>query len=204
MMRNFKILISQFQTLSWQEFGGLLKKSLFFNESIVVFMQDIVATAEQVPDSIDDIRIVKGDLSDLEQAEQTLNPIPWEFQCHKYDGVKDFFVAKNIDSVQHISWIYFHNHRNRLLSLGEREAEIKFCLTLPALRGRGIYPTVIRKIMNYLNSKGLNRVYMCVHKDNHPSIRGIEKAGFRRVGEIRLRKLMGVQISPCFDTSRVK
>lgn len=204
MMRNFRILKNQFRELSFQGFLELLKKTLFFNEPILVYRRDIPQDEAQVPPSIDEVRIEKGDSSDLEQAEQALDPLPWEFQCHRYDSVDDFFVAKDADGVQHISWIYFHIHRNRLLSLGERDAEIKFCLTLPALRGRGIYPKVILSIMEYLNSKDMHRVFMCVHRDNQPSIRGIEKAGFTSVGEINLRKIMGIQFSSRFDTTKVK
>ena len=203
-MRNFKILNNQLKQLSLKEFLYLLKQALFFNEPILVYKLDISQAEAQCLTPVDGVQIEKGNLGDLEQARQTMKPLPWEFQCHEFDGVEDFFVARDVTGVQHISWVYFHHHRNRLLSLGEMEAEIKFCLTLPALRGKGIYPRVILMILNYLQSKGMQRVFMCVHRDNHPSIRGIEKAGFKRVGEIRLRKIMGVQISPRFDTSRVQ
>lgn len=202
-MRNIKILKSQFEELSLREFFNLLKKSLFTSEPICIYRLNISIKTTNFDTTIEDIDIIKGSVVDIEIAGENLNPLPWEFQCHKYDGVEDFFVAKNHEGVQHISWIYYHNHRNRLLSLGENDAEIKFCLTLPALRGRGIYPRVILSISNYLRSKGIQQVFMCVHRDNHSSIRGIEKAGFIKVGEIRLKKIFGVQISPLFDTSRL-
>lgn len=202
-MRNLKILKNRLKELSLKQFLCLLKQALFFNEPILVYKLDIAQAKAQQLEPVDGVRIEKGNLSDLEQAGQTVKPLPWEFQCHEFDGVEDFFVAKDAEGVKHISWVYFHHHHNRILSLGEREAEIKFCLTLPSLRGRGIYPRVILSILNYLNTKGMHRIFMCVHRDNHPSIRGIEKAGFMRVGEIRLKKIMGIQLSPQFDTSRV-
>jgi len=178
-----------------------LKQTLFFDELILVYKLDTIKIQAQ-PEEVEGVIIKKGDLEDLKQARQTLKPLPWEFQCYEFDGVNDFFVAKDDGGIQHISWIYFHDHRNRLLSLGKREAEIKFCLTLPAARGRGIYPKILLSALSYLNSCGIQRVYICVHKDNNSSIRGIEKAGFTRVGEIKLKKFMGIQMSPRFDTYR--
>ena len=202
-MRLAKILYSRFKELSFNEFVGLLKESLFFNEPILVYQYDISQKAFAPVEPIEGVTIKKGSLRDLDQAHQSNKPVPWEFECDKYDGVKDFFVATDAAGVQHISWIYYHDNRNRLLSLNPQEAEIKFCLTLPALRGRGIYPKVILEILNYLSKKGIKRVYMCVHRDNHASIRGIEKAGFQKVGDIVLKKLFGLQISARFDTARV-
>lgn len=204
MIRNLKILIKQASELSFAEFFYLISRTLFFNEPIIVYKLDLSTKVVQRFEQVDGVEIKKGNFDDLEQARQTLKPLPWEFQCHEFDGVEDFFVARDDGGVQHISWVYLHHDRNRLLTLGDREAEIKFCLTLPALRGRGIYPRVILLILNYLNLKGIHRVFMCVHRDNQPSIRGIEKAGFMRVSEVRLRKFMGIQISSRFDTSRVQ
>ena len=201
-MRNFQIFHNQLKELSWMEFAFLLRKTMFFNEPILIYNKAVAQAETQPREAADGIVIEKGSPGDLERVRQILKPLPWEFQCHIFDGVKDFFVARDADGVQHISWIYFCNHRNRFLSLGEREAEIKFCLTLPAFRGRGIYPQVLLSIQDYLRSIGMERIFMCVHRDNNPSIRGIEKAGFIRVGEIRLRKFFGIQVSPRYDTNR--
>jgi RimJ/RimL family protein N-acetyltransferase len=180
---------------------GLIRQNLYISEPIQVFRQEINAQPDDLSERIDGVTIEKGDLEHLAQAARALQPLPWEFQCHSFDGVADFFIARNQDGVQHISWIYYHDDRNRLLTLGHEEAEIKFCLTLPPMRGKGIYPIVIRSIVEYLGSKGLENVYMCVHRDNRSSIRGIEKAGFRYAGELRFKKVLGIQVSSRFDTT---
>ncbi|MCP3178136.1 GNAT family N-acetyltransferase [Desulfuromonas sp. KJ2020] len=203
-MRLIKILYGRYKELSFKEFVGLVKESLFFSEPILVYQYDISQRVSTPVEPVVGVTIKKGDSHDLEQAHRLNKPVPWEFECNKYDGVKDFFVASDENGVQHISWIYYHDNRNRLLSLGPQEAEIKFCLTLPALRGRGIYPKVILTILNYLSERGIKRVYMCVHRDNHSSIRGIEKAGFHNVGEMVLKKMFGFQFSPRFETARIQ
>lgn len=58
------------------------------------------------------------------------------------------------------------------------------CQTVPAHRGKGIYPCVIRYIMEVIGSE--NTVfYMVASHDNEKSIRGIQKAGFMECGTIR-------------------
>ena len=57
------------------------------------------------------------------------------------------------------------------------------CFTDPAYRGQGIYRTVLRSIHGE-NCTRYNRVYMIVHEDNHPSIKGIEAAGLVCVGTV--------------------
>ncbi|MBW1803909.1 MAG: GNAT family N-acetyltransferase, partial [Deltaproteobacteria bacterium] len=81
------------------------------------------------------------------------------------------------------------------IRLGPEDAEIKYCLTLPPFRGRGLFPRVLKSMVKYLTAKGFCRIFICVHEDNLPSIRGIEKAGFKLVERIRLRKKMGIQVS---------
>lgn len=202
MMRNVLILKNQVKELSLRQFATLIKRALFFSAPILVYEKDLSRQNSLIFKVLEGVTINKGTLNDLEYAKQALKPLPWEFQCHEFDGVKDFFVAKDAGGIQHISWIYYREHHNRLLSLGAREAEIKFCLTLPARRGQGVYPRVLCSVLAYLESTGMQRAFICAHRENIPSIRGIEKAGFVRLGEIRLRKVLGFQVSPKLDTLR--
>lgn len=204
MARILKVIKSQFRDLSFNEFLGLLGKTVFLNDPYLVYKADVEQRSRLDIGEIEGIRIEKGTIAELENTRSTLKNCPWEFRCHVHDGVEDFFIAKDINGIQHISWIYSHTHHNRLLSLGDREVEIKHCMTTPALRGRGIYPKVIHAIMNYLGEQGTRRVFMCVHPDNHSSIRGIEKAGFTFVGLIRFRKFLGIHMSKRLITSEIK
>lgn len=203
MSRILKILTSRFKELSIYDFVCLLLRSLYYCDPILIYQRNIDSDGDHGTRLPDGFIVEKGTTGDLAAETLGINPLPWEFQCHLFDNVRDFFIARNSDGIQHISWIYYHNHHNRLLSMGDREAEVKFCLTLPAARGLGIYPRVISAITDYLGKKGMTRVFMCVHEENQPSIRGIEKAGFHRVGRINLRKVLGFQVSRRFRTVEV-
>jgi RimJ/RimL family protein N-acetyltransferase len=202
-MRALKILIQRMSGRSIRDTFDLIRSNLYLNYPIRVYRQEIRDGVECLSRSVGDVVIEKGDVELLSLAAETLTPLPWEFQCHTFDGVTDFFVAKNEEGIQHISWIYYDCDHNRLLSLQPTEAEIKFCLTMPFLRGQGIYPTVVKSIIQYLGGNGFKNVYMCVHPENSASIRGIEKAGFHYVGNIKLKKVFGLQVSKRFDTTKV-
>lgn len=198
MLRLFDIIKSQLRELPFDVFIETVRQSLFRNDPILVYSLRLNEAAgievewRKVP------QIRQGDLVELEQIAGKFRPLPWEFLCHRYDGVKDFFVAQSAGEIQHISWIYYRQDPNRLLRLGALDAEIKYCLTLEAFRGRGLYPKVLATIARFLSERGFKRVFICVHKNNFPSIRGIEKAGFKYVGRIRLVKIMGFQVSRKF------
>lgn len=73
--------------------------------------------------------------------------------------------------------------------LGKGEYSIGPCVTKPEFRGRGLYGKALRSITTHpMYQDGV--FYMSVNEHNAPSIRGIEKAGFRQVGKIRKMKIL--------------
>lgn len=56
-----------------------------------------------------------------------------------------------------------------------------YCETIPEARGKGYYPQLLSFIQNDFRSDDL---YMVVDEKNISSIRGIEKAGFKRCGKV--------------------
>ena len=189
------VAVNRFRELKTGDFLALLLRSLFRSEKNIVYAFDPSQVASEQIEPVVPITIRKAELGDLEIVEHDLKPIPWEFQVHRFDGVKDFFTAVDNKKIRHISWIYYQDDPNRFIRLGSKDAEIKYCLTLPEHRGKGIYPAVLREVIGYLKEKGFMRVFITVQEDNIPSIRGIEKAGFKCVGRVRLLKIMGVQVS---------
>jgi RimJ/RimL family protein N-acetyltransferase len=152
---------------------------------------------------IEGIKIEKGKIEELKQTIIAMKDFPWEFRCHLHDNVREFFVAKDLSGIQHISWIYSKDDHNRLLSLANTDIEIKHCYTSPTVRGKGIYPNVINTIKKVIKKNGIKRVFMSVHPDNTASIKGIERAGFHLVGKVRFVKFLGIKCSRRIDTSKI-
>lgn len=69
--------------------------------------------------------------------------------------------------------------------LSKGEAVIGPCVTAEDHRGRGIYPSVLRHVRQ---SGGYRAYYMFVNEQNIPSIKGIEKADFQRIGTVKKRR----------------
>lgn len=203
MTRLFTMAKSQLRGRSFAEMMVLAKTSLFRDEPILVYSLKVSEVKGEKEGESKEPEVRKGDVLELERLQGLFRPVPWEFQCYRYDGVRDFFIAQNRDGIQHISWVYYEESPNRILRLGTQEAEIKYSLTLPPFRGRGVYPRVLKNIVRFLGQRGFNRAFICVREDNQPSIRAIEKAGFKSVGRVHLRKMMGVQVSKRFDTKEV-
>ena len=193
--RLLRIAQLQFRNLPVNVFFLLLVKSLFKEERILIYGKDL--SKDITPSQGDDFHelIFKGELSELEKIRENMVSPPWEYCCHIHDGVRDFFVYKDNEKIGHISWIYYRNNPNRIMNLSTKQCEIKFCLTLPEHRGRGIYPAVLSKIQNYLKQKGYAKVFICVKDGNIPSITGIEKVGFSLIAQTKLIKIMGVQLN---------
>lgn len=198
------VLRDQYRSATPREFVRFLRDALFWDERILVYC---LSLPEGIPASTRATtlgRIVKGLPADLEAARARLDRTPWELQCDKYDGVRDFFVYKEHGRVGHISWLYYKHDPNRVLRLNDGECEIKFCLTFSEWRGQGLYPSALETIQHYLAAGGYRRCFICVKQDNLSSIRGIEKAGFRRAGAVRVRKAFGLQITRPRDTSELR
>jgi RimJ/RimL family protein N-acetyltransferase len=197
----FSILRDHYHSLPFLEFIRFLRNSLFKNEKILIYCKSFKGL-DAVNEKASNITLVKGEISDLETGE-TLERFPG-IQCDLYDGVRDFFLYKEKGNIGHISWVYHKNDPNRILRLGEKECEVKFCLTFPEYRGKGLYPAVLQTIQRYLRERGYRRCFICVKDDNTASIRGIEKAGFRIAGTTYVRKAFGLQISSRRDTKHFK
>ena len=195
--KAFTVVRDHYRSLTPLEFARFVRGALFMDENILIYGKGLDRAIERSDRPKDAGGIVKGTPADLEESRRQLGagPVPWELQCDRYDGVRDFFVYKERGAIGHISWLYYPQDPNRILRLGEGECEVKFCLTTPDMRGRGLYPLALQAIQRHLADGGYRRCFICVKEDNLPSIRGIERAGFRRLGAVRIRKVLGVQVT---------
>ena len=203
MKRLIKILESRYNDLGFNEFIKLTLISFFKYEAIRVYWTNNKNNNLKTQNLYKNFDIRKGKAADLEEARSGIKPTPWEFMCDIYDNVEEFYIAEKYGSLKHISWVYYSEHPNRLLKLGPKDAEIKYCLTMPEFRGRGIYPLVLREIIRNNSQLGILNTYICVKDDNFSSIRGIEKAGYKFIKRIRLIKIMGVQITRKLDVRKL-
>jgi len=197
--RPVRIARSQLLEHGFSGFVFVVLKSLLKVERILIFGRELDHDIVESRSNEVSGSIKKGEAAELENIRTHTSC--WEFSCDLYDGVKDFFIYKNAEPIVHISWIYYKGDPNRLIDLRVDEGEIKYSLTLPPFRGKGIYAAVLTRIQGYLKENGYKRVFICVREDNLSSIKGIEKAGFTFITKIKLIKIMGVQVSSRYATN---
>jgi len=74
------------------------------------------------------------------------------------------------------------NVRSWFLPLAPTWFVISHCVTLPKFRGLGLFPAMLSFITRTLFSQGAERFFVDCSDWNLPSIQGIEKVGFRKIG----------------------
>jgi RimJ/RimL family protein N-acetyltransferase len=83
--------------------------------------------------------------------------------------------------VETYAFALFDTQYKRVLQVPVSTPLIGNCYTQPALRGRGLYPRMLRTACLCLARRGFGSAVISCSPDNIPSIKGIERAGFRRL-----------------------
>jgi RimJ/RimL family protein N-acetyltransferase len=96
---------------------------------------------------------------------------------------KKYFITEN-EVFVHSSFLF--NKLNILKLIQKKGPAIGDCFTNPDYRGKSIYPFVINYIAKVLLSENrIKEVFIIVNSNNRSSIRGIEKAGFKKFASIK-------------------
>lgn len=91
----------------------------------------------------------------------------------------------------HLSWLHKEVRLPRRFGFDGSVPVIGDCHTPERFRGRSIYPQVLRFIARDVARRTSKPVYILVSPDNAASVRGIEKAGFRRLARLRGTRVAG-------------
>lgn len=76
------------------------------------------------------------------------------------------------------------------LFLGKNKAFISMVLTIPSMRGFGLNPALVTFALTRLQSNGVTSVFTDVNRENIPSIRSIQKAGFQIIGSYNAFRIL--------------
>ncbi len=199
-----KIIVFTFITLRSAGVKGLLialRVRLFCQSDFYIYVKDLenldvkqnfsfaqgLAVRELLPSEV--LKIRSG----------IVDP-PSEFFRYELSNPDTCYGAFWKGSLVHVSWVY--SYSDGVIQLKSSEVEISYCFTLPNYRGRGIYPVVLNKICEDLKRKGTSRVYLKILKGNEASIRGAEKASFRKCEISRIQWFLGIKrVKPLLNTS---
>lgn len=183
------------ETLRQQGVGAVCAKAfrrlrlfVYSTEHYLVFVRDVREStpAERPGDravdafgSVEELREARPEARDALAA---IGAVPE----HVAQGGMLFCVIQDGDAV-HQSWVATKPAAtvDRIAPFWryDHSAYIGRCETVPAWRGRGLYPLVLGTICRALVARGITRAGLTVAPDNAASIAGVKKAGFRQVGE---------------------
>jgi RimJ/RimL family protein N-acetyltransferase len=121
-----------------------------------------------------------------------------QFARQRYAAGHRIYALRIDGEVAQVSWLRVANEiaptevapKGRIV-LEEVTGIIYDCWTPPRFRGRGLYPRVLGAIVSDAHANGMD-VWMYCYCDNTGSIRGIEKAGFRKHSHMWRVRVLGV------------
>lgn len=123
---------------------------------------------------------------------------------YHFDSGGELFLAFNEGKLAHLCWLFYHpgfKEQWAHIHLKKDEAHIASAHTDSEFRGQNIYPAVLQHILKYVAEKNIRCVYITSSPKNIASVRGIEKAGFSKVGEIHGLKFFGKKFNHHWSSS---
>jgi GNAT superfamily N-acetyltransferase len=118
-----------------------------------------------------------------------------------YDsGFRNCYVARTAEGGElcHVQWLVsaradgeaMRNFRARLPSLRNDEVLVENVYTFERFRGNGLMSAVMSDLAALAKSQGFKRMIAYVGLDNQASLRGCDKAGFKKFEEVPELKLL--------------
>ena len=105
------------------------------------------------------------------------------------------YVVFCCGEIVHQSWVRFDALTPSLYGFDSSVPLIE-SFTNPIYRGNGIYPYALSCLLKDLKSRHItDKVYALVSPKNKASIRGLEKAGFQRLGHLKGTRHLGLFIT---------
>jgi ribosomal protein S18 acetylase RimI-like enzyme len=101
----------------------------------------------------------------------------------RFTGGRRCYVAWDGDRIVAYGWASQGSEcvgeLERAFHMAPDEAYIWDCVTLPEYRGRGLYSGLLAHMLAELRDAGVRRIWIGASLDNHASIKGFMRAGFR-------------------------
>lgn len=166
-----------------------LTKWLFENRSL--FIMKLPAEKAEKPDP--SLEIKQLALSDIDQMLGVMYLSRADI-CRRFGRGDRCFAVMNGAEIAAYFWALFGDwHINELFlefKLKPNQAWFINAVTITSARGKGYYPNIIRHMSRTLASEGYDEFFINAEERNHASVRGIEKAGFKKIAKVQMKKLL--------------
>jgi GNAT superfamily N-acetyltransferase len=172
----------------------LARSKLYWHGRFVRFHVDLEAWQIRGGQLAGGIEVRRGRLAELACHRRRTPGLPRQFYVDQTHGVHRFYVGLVSGRVGHISWVFTPPDRPPQMQLGPGDIMLDGAYTLPEFRGRGLLSAVERAILDDAKREGQHHAYTHVADDNVASLRGVMKTGFRPVGVLDWRWVLGAAL----------
>lgn len=131
-----------------------------------------------------DVLIYKLPKTELKKFDKDISP--YYIKTEKGTERDTFSILNDKNQLVHKSLIFKKVHLLKLI--GSEGHVIGGCVTHETYRGQSFYPLMLNKIGKQYFESGNFNLYIIVDKTNLSSIRGIEKAGFKRFKDVKTKR----------------
>jgi RimJ/RimL family protein N-acetyltransferase len=162
-----------------------LAKKIATLETYTAFRLDLL---DEIPPASAELSLDIRRATERDFAQFRSLPHPFSRHAQFYDrfGIDECYLAFWRGAIAHIAWVYYpeqsKKHPTPFRILRPDEAAIANCVTMREFRGKGVYPAVIRTLLEDLKKQGYRHCYMYIDVNNDASRRGVLKLGFRPAG----------------------
>lgn len=190
MMRLFKRLVIEFRTRGGAGcFRFLLLRILQWRADVLyeVDLAELVANPPLEP-AAPLVLVWRHNLGSAATAQAEAGVLTAENHAYREALQGDDQLLAAVDAqglVTSYGFVLFDSFYKRILAERRDTPMIGNCFTLPAWRGRGLYPRLLVATCQHLVAQGHSRAIITCAPDNLASVRGIERAGFRRIRTVR-------------------
>lgn len=129
-----------------------------------------------------DSKFIVKNLTVCRKNREYLNKRDYIWHLATLGKFRKIMIFSQDNRIAHVSRVITRCYKFPFLP--KNSAEIGPCTTKPDFRGQGIYT----KVLNYIRCEGGSKdYYMLVADENIASIKGMEKAGFKKIGTVKKR-----------------
>jgi GNAT superfamily N-acetyltransferase len=173
---------------------ALARSKLYWHGRFVRFHVDLQSWPAQSSPPKPGVEVRRGTLPDLVRYRRQLPGLPRQFYMDYTHGFARHYLGLVDGRVGHITWVATRADKPLQMRLGADDIMLDGVYTLAEFRGRGLLSAVERVILDDAKREGRRHAYTHVSHDNAASLRGVMKTGFRPVGVLDWRWVLGTAL----------
>lgn len=162
------------------------RREILYFANLPVYEAPFAPDPERVCQSVTDLAQLSP--ADLEALREYAGSVYLSAMRTRFEQGWILYVGRIRGEFAGGGWVLTSRHKAKVVPLLEGDASILDCFTLPAMRGRNVYPQLLATIAGDFRARGGLRVFIGVNPWNLASIKGLEKAGFTPALEYRVRR----------------